>query len=196
MRPVTTHTLHLTGDDTADALLSADDTALLIGMALDQQIPMEKAFGGPAVLAERLGGSFDVGMIAAMPEEEFVALCAQRPAIHRFPGSMGKRVHQLCQVLVERHSSRAADLWEQATTAAELKAALAALPGFGDQKAAIFVALIGKQRGVRLPGWREAAGPYGDDGVFRSVADVTDADSLARVRETKRAAKQAAKQSQ
>jgi uncharacterized HhH-GPD family protein len=185
--------LHLTGDDRADALLSADDNALLIGMVLDQQVPMEKAFSGPAVIAERMGGRFDVAAIATMPEEDFVAICAQRPAVHRFPGSMGKRVHQVCRVLVREHDGQAATLWGQAPDGAAVKTALAGLPGFGVQKAAIFTALLGKQRGITPPGWREAAGVYGEEGVFRSVADVVDADSLARVRETKRAAKAAAR---
>jgi len=185
--------LHLTGEHEADALLSRDDNALLIGMVLDQQVPMEKAFSGPAVIAARMGGRLDVAAVAAMPEDDFVTLCAQRPAIHRFPGSMGKRVHQLCRALVEQYDASAASVWASAATGQDLKAAVAGLPGFGDQKAAIFTALLGKQRGITPPGWREAAGPYGEDGVFRSVADVVDPDSLAKVRESKRAAKAAAR---
>ncbi len=179
----------LTGDPDADALLTDDDNALLIGMVLDQQVPMEKAFTGPLVIAQRMGGRLDVAAIAAMGEEEFVALCSQRPAIHRFPGSMGKRVRQVCQALVQDYDAQAANVWRDAGSGAELKAALGRLPGFGPDKAAIFTAVLGKQRGVTPPGWREAAGAYGEDGIFRSVADIVDADSLARVRETKRAAK-------
>jgi uncharacterized HhH-GPD family protein len=181
--------LHLTGDPDADALLSSNANALLIGMVLDQQVPMEKAFAGPAVIAERMGGTFDVAAIAAMGEDEFTALCAQRPAIHRFPGSMSKRVQAVCRVLVEEYDGDATNLWERAGTGHELKQALAALPGLGDQKASIFTALLGKQRDVQPAGWREAAGAYGEEGVFRSVADVVDSESLDKVRQTKRAVK-------
>lgn len=184
---------YLTGSVVADALLDSDLNALLIGMVLDQQVPMEKAFSGPAVIAERMGGSFDVGAIAAMPEEEFVALCATRPAIHRFPGSMGKRVHQACRVLAETYDSRAENVWAGATSGAEVKQALMSLPGFGAEKATIFTALLGKQRGVTPLGWRDASAPFGEEGVYRSVADIVDEDSLARVRETKRAVKAARK---
>jgi len=191
---MTAQDMWLTGDPTADALLTTDDNALLIGMVLDQQVPMEKAFAGPAVIAERMGGRLDVAAIAAMPEEEFVALCAERPAVHRFPGSMGKRVRQVCQVLVEDFGGDAGRVWREASTGAELKAALAALPRLGTEKAAIFTAVLAKQRGIRPPGWQEAAGPYGEEGSFRSVADVVDEVSLAKVRESKRAAKAAKKQ--
>ena len=182
---------YLTGDPDADALLGSDDNALLLGMVLDQQVPMEKAFSGPAVIAERMGGTLDVAAIAGMDEDAFVALCSQRPAIHRFPGSMGKRVHQVCRVLVEDYEGRAGAVWAGATTGSALKQALLALPGFGDEKATIFVAVLAKQRGVTPPGWRQAAGPYGQDGSFASVADVTDPQSLHKVRETKRAVKAA-----
>jgi uncharacterized HhH-GPD family protein len=183
----------LTGDRTADELLGTDDNALLLGMVLDQQVPMEKAFAGPAVIAERMGGRLDVAAIAAMDEEEFVALCAQRPAVHRFPASMGKRVRQVCQVLVEDFDGDAANVWRGATTGSELKRALGALPGFGAEKAAIFTAVLAKQRGVQPPGWREAAGAYGEQDCYRSVADVVDEESLAKVRETKRSVKAAKK---
>jgi uncharacterized HhH-GPD family protein len=179
----------LTGDPAADALLAADDNALLLGMVLDQQVPMEKAFAGPAVIAERMGGRLDVAAIAAMEEEQFVALCAERPAIHRFPGSMGKRVHQVCQVLVEEFDAEASHVWRDASTGEQVKQAIAALPGFGEQKAAIFTAVLAKRRGVRPAGWAEAAGAYGEPDSFRSVADVVDEDSLAKVRATKKAAK-------
>ncbi|HEY5979470.1 MAG TPA: HhH-GPD-type base excision DNA repair protein [Microlunatus sp.] len=184
---------YLTGNATADALLDSDLNALLIGMVLDQQVPMEKAFSGPAVIAERMGGSFDVSAIAAMSEDEFVALCAAKPAIHRFPGSMGKRVHQVCRVLVEQYEGRAENVWVDASSGDEVKAAVQSLPGFGEEKATIFTALLGKQRGVIPLGWRDASAPYGEDGVFRSVADIVDDESLQRVRETKRALKVARK---
>ena len=185
--------LWLTGDPAADELLSTDDNALLLGMVLDQQVPMEKAFAGPAVIASRMGGRLDVAAIAAMDEDEFVALCAQRPAVHRFPASMGKRVRQVCQVLVEDFDGDAANVWREATTGSELRRALGALPGFGAEKAAIFTAVLAKQRGVQPSGWREAAGPYGEEGSYRSVADVVDEESLAKVRETKRSVKAAKK---
>jgi uncharacterized HhH-GPD family protein len=181
--------LHLTGDESADALLSASPNALLIGMVLDQQVTMEKAFSGPAVIAERMGGSFDVAQIAAMEEQTFVALCSEPPAVHRFPAAMAKRIQAVCRVLVDRYDADAANLWSTAANGAELKRSLAALPGLGEQKASIFVALLGKQCGVRPDGWREAAGPYGEDQTFRSVADVVDSESLTKVRESKRAAK-------
>jgi uncharacterized HhH-GPD family protein len=184
---------YLTGDAEADALLGADDNALLIGMVLDQQVPMEKAFSGPAVIAQRMGGTLDVAAIAAMSEDDFVALCTQKPAIHRFPGSMGKRVHQVCRALVEDYDGSAANVWRNAATGAELKAALLSLPGFGAEKATIFTAVLGKHRGVTPPGWREAAGSFGAEGSFSSVADIVDAESLRKVRETKRSVKAAKK---
>jgi uncharacterized HhH-GPD family protein len=183
----------LTGDPDADRLLTEDDNALLMGMILDQQVPMEKAFTGPLVIAQRMGGRLDVAAIAAMPEEEFIAVCAQRPAIHRFPAAMAKRIHQVCRVLSDNYDGRASNVWRDAATGEELRQALAALPGFGNEKAAIFTAVLGKRRGIQPPGWREAAGGFGEEGSYRSVADIVDADSLARVRETKRAAKAAKK---
>jgi uncharacterized HhH-GPD family protein len=185
--------IHLTGNPSADALLSENANALLVGMVLDQQVPLEKAFSGPAVIAERMNGTFDVAAIAELSEEDFVALCAQKPAIHRFPGSMAKRVRQVCQRLVQDYDSDVERLYAQASTGAELKAALAQLPGFGEQKAAIFTALLGKQRGVTPPGWQEASSPYGDEGTHVSVADIVDHESLLKVRAAKQAAKQVAK---
>ena len=185
--------LHLTGDPDADALLSRDANALVAGMLLDQQVTMEKAFSGPAVIAERLGG-FDVGKIAAMEPDAFKEVCSRRPAIHRFPGSMGARLQELCRILVSDWGSDASRLFAAASTGEELKALVARLPGFGEQKAAIFVALLGKQYGVTPDGWREAAGEFGPDG-FHSVADVVDHESLLKVREAKKAAKAAAKAS-
>ena len=181
--------LYLTGDTDADHLLSTDPNALLIGMTLDQQVPMEKAFSGPLVIAQRMGGRLDPVRIAETDVEDFVAICSERPAIHRFPGSMGKRVHQVCRTLVDSYDGDATRIWADVTDGTELKRRLAALPGFGDQKASIFLALLGKQCGVTPAGWRDAAGKYGEDGVFRSVADIVDQDSLTRVRETKKAEK-------
>ncbi len=188
-----TRTLQLVGNPDADRILNDDPNAILLGMLLDQQVPMEKAFAGPAVLAERMGG-LDVGRIAAMDPEEFVALCAKPPAIHRFPKSMAARIQATCRTLVDDWDASASTLFD-APSGAELKKRIASLPGFGDQKAKILVALLGKQWGITPPGWREAAGDYGLDG-FRSVADVVDGESLLKVRETKRAAKAAARASQ
>src|SRR5690349_21257957 len=143
--------IRLTGNDAADALLSSDDNALLIGMLLDQQVPMEKAFSGPQVIAERMGGRLDPRAIAESSEDDFVALCSQRPAIHRFPGSMAKRVRQLCQVLADSYGGEASNVWAGAESGAELKKRLQTLPGFGAEKAAIFVAVLGKQRGITPP---------------------------------------------
>jgi uncharacterized HhH-GPD family protein len=184
-------TLWLTPDDDANALLDSDNLALLIGMLLDQQIPMEKAFRGPYDLAQRLGRPLVAADLAAHPD--LAAVFAVPPAIHRFPGSMAGRVQELCRHLLEHHGGRAADVWEGVPTGEEVLARLRALPGFGEQKARIFLALLGKQRGVRPAGWREAAGGYGEDGSLRSVADVTSPESLQQVRAYKQQLKAAAK---
>jgi uncharacterized HhH-GPD family protein len=190
---MTNQSLWLTGDPEADALLSSDDNALLIGMVLDQQVPMEKAFSGPLVIAQRMGGQLDVTQIAAMSEEEFIDLCSQRPAIHRFPAAMAKRIRQVCQVLTEDYDGQATNLWKDARSGAEVKANLGRLPGFGPDKAAIFTAVLGKRRGITPEGWRTAAGYYGEPDTFRSVADIVDSDSLQKVRETKKDVKAAKK---
>ncbi|MET3806645.1 putative HhH-GPD family protein [Nakamurella sp. UYEF19] len=189
---MTAERLYLTGRTEADALLARDPNALLLGMVLDQQIPMEKAFSGPAVLAERMGG-LDVRAIADAEADTFKEICSRPPAVHRFPGSMAGRVQSVCQVLVDEYQGDAANIWASVDTGAELLRRIAALPGFGAQKAGIFVALLGKQYGVTPPGWREAAGAWGEKNSRRSVADVVDQESLGAVRATKKAAKAAAK---
>lgn len=178
-------------DEDADRLLGEDPLALLLGMALDQQIPMEKAFRGPYDLRQRLGQDLDARVIAE--RDDVPELFARPPAIHRFPGSMASRVQDLCRFLVERYDGDAAAVWSGVGTGAEVLGRLKELPGFGDQKARIFLALLGKQLGVRPDGWREAAGPYGESGVTRSVADVTGPESLLQVRAVKQAAKAEAK---
>ncbi|MCS5495893.1 Fe-S cluster assembly protein HesB [Cnuibacter physcomitrellae] len=193
-----TPALHITDDEAADRLLSDDPLALLIGMLLDQQVAMETAFAGPLKISERMRadglGSFDAAAIASAPPETFAGLFAQTPAVHRFPGSMAGRVQALCQAIVDDWGGDASTLWTEGDPdGATLLKRLKALPGFGDQKARIFVALLGKQYGVEPRGWREAAGAYGEEGSFRSVADIVDPTSLTKVRETKRAAKAAAK---
>jgi uncharacterized HhH-GPD family protein len=185
-------TLTLTGDPTADELLSDNAFALLVGMLLDQQIAMELAFVGPARLAERLDGPLDPATVAGTDLDVLEALFRQKPALHRYPGSMSKRVHALASHLVDEYDGDAAAVWNGASDGADLKRRLGGLPGFGDQKARIFVALLGKQCGVDLDGWREAAGDYGLEG-HRSIADVTDKATLDAVREWKQARKAAAK---
>ncbi|HEY4728779.1 MAG TPA: HhH-GPD-type base excision DNA repair protein [Actinomycetes bacterium] len=187
-------TLRLAQDPDADALLASNPLALLMGMLLDQQFPLEWAFRGPWRLAQRMERrSLDAAEIADWEPEAFVKLMAGPPALHRYPAAMAERVQALCRVVVDQYGGDAAALWETAGTAKELLARLRALPGFGEQKARIFVALLGKQLGVRPEGWREVAGPYGEDGSRRSAADVTDPETLAEVRAFKQAAKRAAK---
>src|SRR5947209_1669299 len=169
--------LPLTGDEAADRLLEEDPLALLIGMLLDQQVTMEKAFHSPYELKERLGGRLDAAEIAAMDPEKLSAVFAERPALHRFPGSMADRTLDLCKALVEHYDGRAERLWETAEDGAQLFAHLKALPGFGDQKARIFIALLGKRMSVQPPGWQDAAGFYAEHGCY-SVADVDSAESL------------------
>ena len=186
-------TLNLVGDPDADALLSSDPLALLIGMLLDQQVPMETAFAGPKKLDDRIGG-LEVHRIAEMDPDEFAAVCSQTPAVHRFPGSMATRIQSLCAYLVENYDGNVEALWTSGDPdGKEVLKRLKALPGYGDQKARIFLALLGKQIGVEPTGWREAAGDYGTEGSRRSIADVVDDKSLHEVREFKKAAKAEAK---
>jgi len=185
--------LRLTGDPDADKLLAEDPFALLTGLLLDQQYPMEHAFAGPKKIADRMGG-FDIAKIAATPVEEFVELSVRPPAIHRYGGSMARRVHALANHILENYDGKADRIWKAGKpTGAELLKRVQALPGYGEQKAKILVALLGKQFGVRPDGWREAAGAYGEEGSRRSIADVTSAESLQEVRAFKKAAKAAAK---
>nr|MBA3606359.1 Fe-S cluster assembly protein HesB [Acidimicrobiia bacterium] len=173
-------TLYITGDPQADGLLNTDGTALVLGMLLDQQVPMEWAFHGPATLRARLG-HLDATSIAAMDRDELVAVCCQKPAIHRFPGSMGRRIHDVCAVLAAEYGGRAERIWDDVPDGAELLRRMRALPGYGDEKSRIFVAILAKTQGIAPPGWREAAGKFGDD-TPRSVADIHGPESLAEVR--------------
>jgi uncharacterized HhH-GPD family protein len=182
-------TLYITGDPAADDLLNSDGTALLIGMLLDQQVTMEVAFKGPTTLLERLG-HLDARRIADMDVEAFVAVCCERPAIHRFPAAMGRRIHELCGQLTTSYDARAENVWADAATGDELYRRLRALAGFGEEKAKIFIALLGKRMGVRPKGWRTAAGKFGES-TPRSVADSTSPATLMKVREWKRAQKAA-----
>ena len=186
--------LAITGDADADALLVADPLALVIGMLLDQQITMEMAFRGPARLRERLGG-LDAAAIAAMPADAFLAAFSEKPALHRFPGSMAARTQALCAFLAEEYGGDAAAVWTGVGSGAELLDRVRALPGFGDEKAKIFVALLAKRFGVRPRGWQQACSPFSDDEP-RSVADIDSPEALARVRAWKKAKKAAGKSKQ
>jgi uncharacterized HhH-GPD family protein len=185
--------IKITGDPTADEVLSTNPFALLVGMMLDQQFPMERAFAGPAKVLERFG-SLDPADIAVADPEQFAALCSTPPAVHRFPGSMAARIQALAAHVVAEYDGRTDRLWAEATSGRELLRRVQALPGFGKQKSQIFVALLAKQLGVRPDGWAEVAGDYAEDGAYRSVADVVDARSLEKVRAFKKEKKAAAKQ--
>jgi uncharacterized HhH-GPD family protein len=185
--------LQLVQDPAADALLESNPFALLVGMLLDQQYPMEAAFAGPKKIADRIGG-VDAREIADYDPDEFAALCSKTPAVHRFPGSMAKRIQALAQIIVDSYDGNAAALWTAGEPdGPEVLRRLKGLPGFGEQKAKIFLALLGKQYGVTPMGWRESAGDYGKAGSFMSVADVVDPGSLEKVRSYKKQAKAAAK---
>jgi uncharacterized HhH-GPD family protein len=177
----------------ANELLSRDPFALLVGMLLDQQVPLERAFSAPLDLARRLGHEPSAAELAEFDPVALAAIFSERPALHRYPKAMAARVQDLARLIVEAYDGDAAQLWQSAGSGAELLKRVAALPGFGAQKAQIFVALLGKQLGVRPPGWREAAGTFGAEGSHLSVADIRDADSLARVRLYKQEKKAAAK---
>lgn len=178
--------LVLAQDDQADALLGSDPLALLIGLVLDQQVPMEKAFRGPHELSVRLGTKLDAAAIAGADPDELAAAFSERPALHRFPVAMAKRVQAMCALLVEQYDGDAAKLWSDGVDGATLLRRIKKLPGFGEVKAKITLALLGKQYGVTPEGWREAAGELGDDGVYFSIADITDDASYAAVRAHKK----------
>ena len=183
--------IHITGDESADQVLSESPFALLVGMMLDQQYPMEHAFRGPAKVLARFG-SLEPARIAAAEPEAFAALCSATPAIHRFPGSMAARLQELARIVEEQYDGHAERLWEEAGTGPELLKRIMALPGFGKQKAQIFVSLLAKQLDVRPEGWESVVGDYAEPG-YRSVADVVDAESLQKVRDFKKQRKAAAK---
>ncbi len=184
--------LQIAQDPTADEVLSTDAFGLLMGMLLDQQFPMERAFAGPAKVLERFG-SLDPAKIAAAEPDSFADLCSTPPAIHRYGRSMAGRIQAVAAVVVEEYGGNAERIWTEASSGTDLVARIQALPGFGEQKARIFAALIGKQLGVTPKGWADAIGPYAEKGSFRSVADVVDAESLDKVRSFKKEAKAAAK---
>ncbi|MFY9808360.1 MAG: HhH-GPD-type base excision DNA repair protein [Pseudonocardiaceae bacterium] len=183
----------LSQDAPADSLLERDPLALLLAMLLDQQVPMERAFAAPYELKQRLGHDLDAHELADYEPDALADLFARPPALHRYPKAMAGRVQDLCRAVVEHYDGDVTGLWRDVSDASELFDRLVALPGYGTYKAQIFVALLGKQRNVQPSGWREVAGQFGDEGVYRSVADVTDAESLARVREYKQEVKAAAR---
>lgn len=181
--------LYITGIDAADALLHKDGTALLIGMLLDQQVPMEWAFTGPYTIKQRLGHC-DARRIAAMNVDDFVEACRIKPAIHRFPDSMARRIHALCVVIADEYRGKGANIWAKVDDANELKRRLRKLPGYGEEKAEIFIALLGKRFGVRPTGWKKAAGVF-SDAQPRSVADIHSPATLLKVRGFKKMQKAA-----
>ena len=188
---MTTMAIHITGDADADQVLTDSPFALLVGMMLDQQYPMEHAFRGPAKVLDRFG-TLDPARIAEADPEEFAALCATAPAIHRFPGSMAARLQELARIVTDEYAGDASRLWREAGDGRDLVKRVMALPGFGKQKAQIFVALLAKQLDVRPAGWESVVGDYALDG-HRSVADVVDGASLQKVRDFKKEKKAAAK---
>lgn len=177
----------------ADELLSRDPLALLIGFVLDQQVPLERAFSAPYDLVARLGRDLDAADLAGADPERLAALFATPPALHRFPASMARRVQAMCAALCENYGGDPARLWADVPDGKTLLRRIKELPGFGEQKARIAVAFLGKQYGIAPPGWREAAGPYGEDGAYRSVADIVDGASLTKVRAYKKEQKAAAR---
>jgi len=186
-------TFSLPIDAEANAFLDRDPLAVLVGLTLDQQISMEKAFTSPWVLAQRLGHDPTAAELADFDPDALIAIFAKPPALHRFPKAMAGRIQEVCRVLVDQYGGDAVALWRDAPTGAELYKRIVALPGFGKQKAQILVALLGKQYGVQPSGWREAAGAYGEENSYKSVADIVDADSLGKVRAFKKEMKAAAK---
>lgn len=183
--------LYITGEPAADKLLNSNGTALLIGMLLDQQVPMEWAFKGPFTIKERLG-HVEARKIAAIDVDDFVATCSEKPAIHRFPSSMGKRIHELCCVLTADFGGKGENVWKNVDTGDELYRRLRTLPGYGDEKARIFVALLAKRMGVAPTGWKKTAGEFSDKNP-RTVADITSPETLLKVRAWKKMEKAAAK---
>ncbi len=183
-----TRSIPITSNPEANELLVADPLALLIGMLLDQQVPMEWAFQGPFSLRERLGGTLDATSIAAMDPEHLVAVFCDKPALHRYPAAMARRVHELCQHLVDHYDGDAGKVWFRVMSGGELYQRVRALPGYGDEKAKIFMAILAKRFGKQPEGWAEVAAPF-SDAVPRSVADVSSAATLAKVREFKKAKK-------
>jgi uncharacterized HhH-GPD family protein len=187
-------TLYITGIDKADKLLNSNGNALLIGMLLDQQVPMEWAFTGPHTLKTRLG-HLDPKKIADMDPEEFLAVCLEKPAIHRFPKAMAQRIQGVCRVLADKYKGKAENIWKDVDNADEVFQRLRELPGYGEEKAQIFIALLAKRFDVTPQGWKKAAGVF-SDAKPRTVADITSPETLLKVRAWKKAEKAAERDKQ
>lgn len=185
--------LYLSGDAQADELLSADAYALIVGMVLDQQVPLERAFSAPHALRERLKGKLDPKTVARMDSAKLIEAFVERPALHRFPAAMAERVQAVSQIIIDQYHGKAEEIWTSATSGAELLKNLRALPGFGEQKAKIFIALLGKQLGVRPEGWEQASAPFSTPGTHASIADIDSYEARLMVREYKKDMKAAAK---
>ena len=192
---MTTGTLAVTGDDAADALVNNEPLALLLAMLLDQQIPMEWAFKSPVRLAERLGGELDASAIAAMDPADLEAAFCTKPALHRFPAAMARRAHEMCRHIADEYGGDAGTVWATAASGQELYDRVRALPGYGDEKSMIFLAILAKRFGVHPHGWESYAGPFADD-TPRSVADIDGPEALARVRAWKKEQKAAGRSKQ
>ncbi len=177
--------LAIAQDRDADELLSESPLALLIGLVLDQQITLEKAFMAPLLLSRRLGETLNASKIASIDPAQLEKIFSEKPALHRYPAAMAQRVQEVCMVVAQEYGNDASQIWTGAKDGKELLARIRRLPGFGEMKAKIFLALLGKQMGVDVPNWREASSPFGEPGSFRSVADITDTESLKKVREFK-----------
>ncbi len=176
--------LHFTGNDEADRLLVEEPLALLIGFVLDQQVPLQKAFTGPLELKRRLGG-LDAHAIAAMDPDRLDAVFREKPAIHRFPGSMATRTQELCQVVSEDYDGDAARVWTEARDGADLARRLGALPGFGEMKTRSLTAVLAKRLEVKPPGWEDVAASH------FCLGDVDSAAKLEEYQAAKRAHKAA-----
>jgi uncharacterized HhH-GPD family protein len=185
-------TLHITGETEADQLLSNNPLALLLGMVLDQQVPLEWAFRGPLELSRRIGGDLKASSIASMDPDQLKTLFSEKPALHRYPGSMAARCQEVCKTVADEYQDDASIIWTGAQDAQDLYQRIKAIPGFGEMKSKIFIALLGKQLKITTPDWQSVCAPYGEAGSFRSVADIVDPASLDKVRETKAAAKRKA----
>lgn len=182
-------TLYITGNAASDKLLNSNGTALLIGMLLDQQVPMEWAFKGAHTLKQRLG-HLDPRRIANMDPDRFLAVCLDKPAIHRFPKAMAQRIQGMCRIIADDYGNKGENIWAGVEDAAELFERLRKLPGYGEEKAQIFIALLGKRFDITPVGWKKAAGVFSDSNP-RTVADITSPETLLKVRAWKKAEKAA-----
>lgn len=182
--------LRFTGDAKADDLLNNNFLALFIGMLLDQQFPIERAFLGPHRLAQRLGFDLVPSALAELPMEDLIQIFSEKPALHRFPKAMATRTHALCEHLVKHYNDNPSSVWANLSHAAELRQRLLSIPGFGENKTQIFVALLAKRFRVTPHGWEEIAGHYAEAG-FHSVADLDSPEALSQLRQQRKEARKA-----